>query len=163
MGWLKVPPWSTPEERLRAGCPEEVSGDDCWPWTRSKNRASYGIVSLPGPETWLAHRLAYTVWVGPIPEGHVVRHKCDNPPCINPDHLETGTHADNVKDKIERDRIPRGARHWKAKLSDCDVTTIRSRVASGETQSAVARDYQIDSSYVSQLMSGKYRSQNQEV
>lgn len=51
-----------------------------------------------------AHRVAYERWVGPIPDGHVVRHRCDNPPCINPEHLITGTQGQNIQDMIDRGR-----------------------------------------------------------
>lgn len=71
------------------------------------------------------HRYVYEKISGPIPEGMLVKHNCDNPTCINPKHLELGTHADNMKDKIERGRVPKGENHWKAKLTDKAVRAIR--------------------------------------
>src|SRR5690606_2829424 len=80
------------------------------------------------------HRLAYETWVGPIPDGHIVRHRCDNPPCINPIHLETGTWGDNMKDKVERGRlvVPLGSSNGQAKLTEAKVLEMRSLYASGE-------------------------------
>lgn len=93
---------STPEERLRFyGWQSTENG--CWKWCGPARPDGYGRVGASGTRV-LAHRLAYETWVGPIPEGHVVRHKCDSPPCINPDHLETGTQQDNVQDMHRRRR-----------------------------------------------------------
>lgn len=72
-----------------------------------------------------AHRVAYEVWVGPIPKGHVVRHTCDNPPCINPAHLVSGTNAENSRDMVDRGRSLVGERHHKARLTEDDVRKIR--------------------------------------
>lgn len=71
------------------------------------------------------HQLAYETWVGPIKSGEVIRHRCDNRKCINPEHLETGTHADNMHDMITRGRSSKGDRHWNVRLSDRDVLDIR--------------------------------------
>lgn len=77
----------------------------------------------------LAHRKAYEDAYGPIPEGMVVRHMCDNPPCVNLEHLELGTHADNMRDMAERGRAYRPT--WRgetapgAKLTEDDVRFIR--------------------------------------
>ena len=101
---LVVPEQSSDQERLNhyGWCITEAG---CWEWGGPKTTLDYGRVGKSGTRV-LAHRLAYETWVGPIPDGHVVRHKCDNPPCINPDHLETGTQADNVQDMHARGRRP---------------------------------------------------------
>lgn len=70
------------------------------------------------------HRLAYELLVGPIPEGHVVRHQCDNPKCINPEHLITGTVADNNEDCRRRNRNAKGERHHNSKLTNKQVLEI---------------------------------------
>lgn len=79
----------------------------CWVWTGGKSRGGYGVFNLGarGRKT-LAHRWAYERYVGPIPPGQLVRHHCDNPPCVNPAHLTTGTHKDNADDRTERLRLP---------------------------------------------------------
>lgn len=76
----------------------------CWNWTSGKDVNGYGRLWYNGQNS-TAHTVAYSVFVGPIPKGLEVRHKCDNPSCINPDHLELGTHADNMRDKSIRKRI----------------------------------------------------------
>jgi len=88
----------------------------------------YRRVRVGGRRT-AAHRLAYceahSLSLDEI-DGFVVRHRCDNPGCVNPDHLELGTQADNVRDRDERGRTSRGASHYSAKLTEVDVLAIRS-------------------------------------
>lgn len=71
----------------------------CWEWTASKNHLGYGQVSREYPDRRLgmAHRVAYELLVGPIPEGKELDHLCRNPSCVNPDHLEPVTHAENMR------------------------------------------------------------------
>lgn len=78
--------------------------DECWCWTASRLPSGYGRVRFEKKSTY-AHRVAWILTHGPIPEGMVVCHHCDNPPCCNPKHLFVGTQADNVHD---RDRKGRG-------------------------------------------------------
>lgn len=76
----------------------------CWIWEKHKNEHGYGRVRFQGV-LWLANRLAYTLYVGPIPHGMCVLHKCDNPACVNPDHLFLGTHKDNMTDRKLKERF----------------------------------------------------------
>lgn len=81
---------------------------DCRLWLGAADRDGYGLVRHGGRLRG-AHRVAYALAVGQIPRGQIVRHRCDRPACVRPDHLEVGTHADNVRDAIERGRWrPRG-------------------------------------------------------
>lgn len=82
----------------------------CWLWTASHNGLGYGQMRV-NTVLQVAHRLAYMDCVGPIPDGLVVRHKCDNPPCCNPNHLELGTQKDNMDDATKRGRMDRGKRY----------------------------------------------------
>lgn len=80
---------------------------DCWPWQGAVNGNGYGNFRMPefGRHNFSAHRVAYRLVKGDWPdEGLVVRHKCDNPICVNPYHLEHGTVADNMRDMVERGR-----------------------------------------------------------
>jgi hypothetical protein len=77
--------------------------EGCIEWTHSLNNKGYGVVWREGVR-WLAHRLVYADVYGPIPEGLQVRHRCDNPPCVNLEHLVVGTQSDNMSDSVERGR-----------------------------------------------------------
>lgn len=98
------------------------------------------------------HRLSYELWVGPIPDGLVIRHKCDNRPCLNPEHLETGTRADNTRDMYERGRQRHlvGEGVASSKLTEQDVLSIRAEYAKGVlTQQMLAESYGVTQSIIS--------------
>src|SRR5574343_1097240 len=78
---------------------------DCWNWTASRHRDGYGWFGPGGRgRLILAHRWSYERFVGPVPQGLYVLHRCDNPGCVNPDHLFVGTQQDNVDDCIRKGR-----------------------------------------------------------
>ncbi len=81
------------------------TGDGCWEWQASRDRKGYGQFAIKGSGSFGAHRLAYAYAVGPIPDGLMLRHTCDNPPCCRPDHLIPGTAYDNAQDAVERGRL----------------------------------------------------------
>lgn len=86
-----------------------LSIDKCWEWKGSRTETNYGQFRSMGT-TVLAHRFSYELHKGKIPEGLFVRHHCDNPPCVNPNHLEVGTARDNNDDKKKRGRSRNGKR-----------------------------------------------------
>ena len=103
----------------------------CWEWKLYKNPLGYGVVSFgkrgqPKRITG-AHRLSWIVYRGSIPDGLCVLHKCDNPSCINPDHLFLGTNADNMRDMAAkgRTRVLRGQQVGTAKLFPRQVRKIK--------------------------------------
>lgn len=99
---------------------------ECWVWTGCKNEWGYGIIRI-GKRTRLAHRVAYTVHVGNVPETILVCHTCDNPACVRPSHLVLGTTLDNTRDMVWRGRAVKafGESHRDSKLTDADVLAIR--------------------------------------
>lgn len=117
--------------------------DECWNWLANKSAGRYGAIKVGGKrgKDLKAHRIQM-IWQGVEVEGKVVRHKCDNPPCVNPAHLEVGSQLDNVQDMIDRGRgnHASGERIWSAKLSNAAVRTIRKRLRDGETVSGIAKD-----------------------
>ena len=103
---------------------------DCIEWTGCRDKFGYGMRRVNGKVRRL-HLIAYEEANGPIPNGLVVRHKCDNPSCYNPDHLELGTRADNVKDRDVRGRTAKGVKVGCAKLTPEIVAEAKRLYASG--------------------------------
>jgi hypothetical protein len=91
----------------------------CWEWRGRSSPKGYGRWG-----EFLAHRVAYELVKGPIPSGLIVRHKCDNPPCCNPRHLEVGTYADNSADCVARGRIAKGDTHGRKKITESQIELI---------------------------------------
>lgn len=118
---------------------------ECWEWQGSKLRSGYGRLTYGAVER-LAHRIAYEFAHGAISEGEVVRHKCDNPPCCNPNHLEIGTPKDNAQDAVDRSRTAHGERNGQSVLTEDDVREARSKYAQGATITAIAQLYGVERS-----------------
>lgn len=105
---------------------EVKRGDQCWPWRGPVNGGGYGEFKMDG-RAYVSSRVSYMAAFGDIPDGYVVRHTCDNPRCCNPKHLLTGTHADNVRDRVIRQRSAVGESASNSKLTEAQVLEIRSR------------------------------------
>ncbi len=147
---------TSPAERLRKYAPE-ATPDKCWEWTgKAKHAHGYGIINLgTGEGNMLAHRLAFTLKHGPIPTGMKILHRCDNPPCCNPGHLFLGSQADNMRDKAEKGRAPRGEDNHARKITAKDVRCIREAYAHGygeKTQPELAEKYGIRQSAISGIV-----------
>ena len=80
----------------------EITG--CWEWKRATNNIGYGMFRIKQGLMRTAHRVSYELFNGPIPNGMVVCHTCDNPKCVNPDHLWAGTMLDNIRDMDSKGR-----------------------------------------------------------
>jgi len=123
----------------------------CWEWTACKYLDGYGKFRLNN-QMASAHRVAYTLAKGEIPDGLFVRHTCDNPACCNPDHLILGTHADNMTDRQERNRQTKGEQHGRSKLTAKQAMEIYN---SPLTQNEIAKLYNIGETIVSYIKSKK--------
>lgn len=127
----------------------------CWLWTATKNEDGYGQFKLDG-QMRRAHKVSYELFVGPIPEGLDVLHKCDNRGCVNPNHLEVGTHGDNMRQMAERGRSAKGEGHGSAKLTEDQVLEIRGRYAAGGvSQRALAAEYGVSHTTIRRVVSNK--------
>lgn len=101
-----------------------VADSGCWEWAGGRFDTGYGAFSVRG-KTRYAHRVSYAEFVGPIPDGHMVCHHCDNPCCINPEHLFLGTAADNMADKAAKGRSNRGEKSNTSRLTERQVVVIK--------------------------------------
>jgi hypothetical protein len=127
----------------------------CWVWTACRHPQGYGQFGCAG-RIVKAHRVAWELTHGPIPDGLQVCHRCDNPPCVNPDHLFLGTQRDNNHDCIAKGRAKnlRGAAHGRARLSAEDVLAIRATHPAA-SYSALARHYGVSKATIAAVVQGR--------
>lgn len=128
--------------------------DSCWVWTGALLKTGYGSIRV-NHKSERAHRISYVLTHGSIPEGAILRHSCDNPRCVNPDHLISGTKRENTLDAIERGQHVTGERHKNAKLTAADVVTIRYALATGTTGRELAAKYKVDAKTISNIKLNK--------
>lgn len=129
--------------------------EECWPWTAGKTKAGYGVFHPRKPLTVGAHRYMLEIKLGrSIGPKLYACHRCDNPICVNPEHLYEGTHQDNVNDAVRRDRHKRGER-GSMKLTEDDVLNIRNSVAKGAKSRDMAARYGVAESLISGIVRGK--------
>lgn len=138
----------------------EVKSTGCWEWTKKKFKNGYGCFTYRG-RYLLAHRVSYEAYYGEEPLGMLVMHSCDNPSCVNPQHLSLGTHSDNYKDMLAKGRgnPARGSRHPRYKLSDDDIKEIINRRNSGELCKDLAVEFSVSSKTISVVSRGVQRHQ----
>lgn len=123
----------------------------CWEWTGLRNERGYGLIGASDGNV-LMHRASYHVFNGPIDADKYVLHRCDNPPCVNPEHLYLGSKADNAKDCRERMRAYRDGKHYNAKLSVDAVRLIRS---SSEADRLLAKQHGVSIASVRKIRAGQ--------
>lgn len=145
--------------------PEPNAG--CWLWLAASDNYGYGCF-WGGRRLKRAHRASYEIYVGAIPDGLCVLHKCDTPACVNPAHLFLGTHADNSADKMRKgrfargethgsrtrpDRVRRGETHANSKLREVDVLAILR--SDGVSSRHLASVYDVDHSVITSIRRGE--------
>jgi hypothetical protein len=148
--------FKTPEQRFWSRVDKSGGPDACWPWTAASFPRGYGCfrIGRGNPER-RSNRCAWIFTHGPIPEGMLVCHKCDNPPCCNPSHLFLGTDLDNGRDKAKKGRgkAPRGENSHLSKLKTSEIIEIREKHASGKfTQRGLASMFNITISTVNRML-----------
>lgn len=115
----------------------EVVASGCWEWKATKVTGGYGMIGGgPGSQNLLAHRVSYELAKGEIPDGMLVCHRCDNPSCVNPEHLFLADHSENMKDMERKGRA--------RLLSRESVEEVRLMLQSGYSQAYVARHFGVN-------------------
>ena len=128
----------------------------CVEWTKSRNAKGYGQVFVNNKNK-RAHRHVWEQANGPIPDGLLVLHSCDNPSCVNLEHLSLGTHQENTNQKQERSWYKggyRGEKHGRAKLKESEVIIIKQRLRNNESVAQIARDFGVPRGTIDSIKRG---------
>lgn len=125
----------------------------CWIWRGCVDEIGYGRFPYKGENK--AHRVAHKLFIGPIPSGQLVLHKCDNRQCVNPDHLFTGTQFENMRDMVRKGRgkqpLLNGSLNPMAKLTEQAVTAIRLMLANGAKQIEASKTFGVSPMTISRI------------
>jgi hypothetical protein len=121
--------------------------ESCWEWKGTINRRGYGRMRHKGVNTH-AHRVSYKLYRGEIPRDMLVCHKCDNPSCVNPEHLFIGSHKDNMEDRQTKQRQAKGEKIGLSKLTNEQVRKIR---VDNRSTRKIARDYGVHHSQIARI------------
>ena len=130
-------------------------GENCWIWRLYKCKQGYGRFKVSANRRVLAHRYAWEIVFGTIPEKLQICHKCDNPSCVRPTHLFMGTQKQNMKDMYDKGRNPsrKGENNPRAKLNEIFVATIRKDYETGDTtQIKLGNKYGVDNRTISAVI-----------
>lgn len=130
------------------------AGTGCWIWTGHIDRTGYGRACIFAG-IHLAHRLSYELYCGSTLGWHIC-HRCDNRPCVNPTHLFAGTNADNVADRVSKNRTAHGVDHKDAKLTPEMVREIRAMAATGKQYVEIAANFSVSAKQVRSVALGRY-------
>lgn len=129
--------------------------NDCIIYNGTKNIDGYGQIRYRN-KFYRVHRVIFEHHNGSIPKGKIIRHKCDNPPCINIDHLLIGTQLDNINDKMLRKRQAKGEKQGASKLTEKQVLKIYELAWNGEIlQRQIAKNFNVSKSIISDIKHGK--------
>jgi hypothetical protein len=135
---------------------------DCWVWISGIGKNGYGYIKTRiGPRKEgknkyeSAHRLVYTEVNGPIPEGMLICHKCNNRKCCNPSHLYAGTNQDNMNDKVRSGHSTFGSKNPKARLKESDIVQIRQLRSEGKTLKSIAEQFNVHLATIGYICQGK--------
>lgn len=132
----------------------KIDHEGCWLFQKDGKRR-YGRIMFSG-SFQAAHRVSFQIFKGPIPSNLHVLHTCDKPRCVNPEHLYSGTHQDNMRDRTARKRLPSraGVKNHNVKLKESEVIKIR-QTEEKITHTALAKIYEISPEMISLIRRGK--------
>jgi hypothetical protein len=148
-----------PEDERWAKFVTEGEPDECWEWRGALSPQGYGNFSLRGRQM-RASRAALIRAGVEIPDGMCALHHCDNPPCVNPNHLYVGDRKQNALDCSARGRTNKaslGEKHWASRYSDDEQQSWRDRAAAGESYKSIARSTGAHPSHIGRVVRGFYR------
>lgn len=128
-----------------------TKSDGCWEWTAGKFWDGYGSFRV-AERKQKAHRVAYQLYVGEIPEGLCVCHHCDNRKCVNPAHLFLGTSNENMRDRDNKGRVASGEKSGRAKLTEEQVIEARARYKDGVHIVDLAKEFGVAQSTMSYIV-----------
>lgn len=127
----------------------------CWLWNGGTDKDGYGIFWV-NPRNQFAHRLAYIFEFGEFDKTLNVLHKCDNPSCVNPNHLFLGTHQDNMNDMVKKNRSLKGEKMYSAKLTECNVKKIKTLLKDNSISlAAIATQFKVSKSAILDIKMGR--------
>lgn len=136
--------------------------EQCWPWKGGLGNKGYGKIKLEGTRIDVqSHVMAFELAHGSLPDGKIVCHTCDWPPCCNPGHLWAGTHPENHADMMKKGRNRSGAHkrpgelNPKSKMTDEQVREVKRRISLGENNTQIAGSLSVHHSTISQIRVGK--------
>jgi hypothetical protein len=149
-----------------------IAESGCWEWTASTVPKGYGVIWFQGKQQY-AHRVSYQIHIGPIPGGLLILHECDNPRCVNPQHLFPGTSAQNTADMLSKGRhktnpahgernamrrhkgLLSGERNGFSKLTQEQVNQIRDLYRNGAKQAELAAQFGVNQPHISRIVRGE--------
>lgn len=128
----------------------------CWEWQGARAPKGYGMFQVGGGRARRANRVAWELVNGLIPEGQHVCHSCDQPSCVNPDHLFLGTNLENRRDSVAKGRHASGDRHPGTKIKSSERERIRALREAGVPAQQIAAEYGVDRRYIYYLTPGNH-------